>query len=96
MTFADNYSLATTESFQNRVLVGLTKAMLDVAAEAPTENPTKDEKRKELSKLVLNNLQEYVFEFSVAVTTNPVINLNSPDDAIQFTINSVIDAFAGA
>ena len=96
MTFADSYSLATTESFQNRVLMATTKAMLDVAAESPTENPTKDEKRKELSKLVLNNLQDYAFEFSIAVATNPVINLNSLDNDIQFTVNSVIDAFAGA
>ena len=95
MAFADSYALATTESFENRILVGVAKAMLDVSSEIPSGDAEKDEKRRVLSKEVLNNLRDYVFEFSVAVTTNPVININSSDNDIQFTINSVIDAFAG-
>lgn len=96
-TLDENYSLATRTSFREKVLAAVIKAAVDVAAEAPDPGE-RARLRRALSARVLENREgiDYAALFALAVASNPVITAASSDNDIQFTVNSLWDAMAGA
>lgn len=93
----DAFVLARLDSFRERVEAAVVKAAVDVAAEAadPSE---RSRLRRALSARVLENREgiDYASRFALAVAVNPVITKQSVDGDIQFTVNSIWDAMAGA
>jgi hypothetical protein len=91
------YSLANISSFKERVYAAVVKAAVDVAAEA-ADASERSRLRRALSARILENREgtDYATRFAVAVATNSVITQSSSDNDIQFTVNSVWDAMAGA
>lgn len=96
-TLVEIYLLANMSSFKERVYAAAVKAAVDVAAEAPDVSE-RSRLRRALSARILENREgiDYPSLFAVAVAANPVITQASSDNDIQFTVNSVWDAMAGA
>jgi hypothetical protein len=94
-SLTDIFTLATTPEFRKRVQSALQLAGVEVAAEAIGPYPNAYAKRQAFANYVLKANENLAFQYSLAVATNPVIVLESPDDAIQFTVNSMWDAFSG-
>lgn len=95
MTLHDQAELAQFKGFQDRVLVAAVQAARDVAAEAPSGDPRKDELRATLATNLLASPESYAERFSWAVAANGSISFASSDSDIQWTVNSLWDAFAG-
>lgn len=93
----DAYTLTRISSFVERVQAAVVKAAVDVAAETPAETE-RSRLRRALSARILENREglDYAQRFALAVAVNPVITKSSSDNDIQFTVNSVWDAVAGA
>lgn len=93
----DAYTLTRVSSFVERVEAAVVKAAVDVAAETPDQSE-RSRLRRALSARVLENRDDtdYARRFALAVAVNPVITKSSSDNDIQFTVNSVWDAMAGA
>jgi hypothetical protein len=74
-------------------------AALNVAAEAPSGNPTNDQKRSILATRVLGPDQPtFLDSFAWIVGANVSISstgLDTPDGDIQFAVNSAWNAAAG-
>lgn len=97
MSLSEIADLATWPPFIRKVQAAMITAAKDVAAEAEPESPTpRSQLRRALSVNVFADLDDYTRRFAVGVATNPVITYNSPDGDIQFTVNSIWDAVAGA
>src|SRR5687768_12478188 len=96
-TLEASFNLSTLSSFRERVATAVAIAAVAVAAEQPDQSE-RSRLRRALASRVLENREDidYASRFAIAVARNPVIVFNSPDDAIQFTVNSVWDAMAGA
>ena len=93
MTYAEQYTLALTPTFRNRVGQALIAAARDVQAEAPaTTNHTN---RSNFARDVLRDPGHYDEAMSRAVCANVAITIDSIDSDIQFTVNSLWDTFAG-
>jgi hypothetical protein len=94
-TLEDIFLLARRSSFVERIQAAIAKAAVAVAAEAPQEGE-RPRLRRALSAKVLENSEEYAPRFALAVATNAVITQGSSDSDIEFTVNSMWDAIAGA
>lgn len=92
---ADIYAIATNQDFKKRVSSALQFAAVQVSAEATGPYPNVYVKRQAFATQALKQNENFAFQYSLAVASNPVIQLNSEDDDIQFTVNSLVDAFAG-
>lgn len=93
MAFIDQYHLATDPEFIARVEIALAKASVAVNSEEVTTPG--HEVRVKYSKRVLDAPASAAAAAAIAVVTNSAIEENSPDDAIEFTINSMYNALAG-
>ena len=91
----DIYLLGRLTSFTERVAAAIAKAAVAVAAEAPSQTE-RSRLRRALAVKVLENPEEYAVRFALAVATNAQITKASPDNDIEFTVNSMWDAVAGA
>lgn len=87
--------LSSWPPFVRRVQAAMIKAATDVAAETSEETP-RSTLRRALSVNVFANREDYTGRFAIAVASNPVITHDSSDGDLQFTVNSVWDAIAGA
>lgn len=87
--------LATTRSFIERVQAAMVKAAVAVGAEQDDGSPY-GQLRRSLSVRVLENSDTWAPRFAWAVATNAVINHDSSASDVEFTVNSLWDAFAGA
>jgi hypothetical protein len=97
VSLSEIYDLSTWQPFVRKVQAAMVTAAKDVAAELEPASPTpRSTLRRSLSVNVFTDLDGYTRRFAIAVATNPVLTYDSPDDAIQFTVNSVWDAIAGA
>lgn len=94
MGFRESAELASYQPFRGRVTLAVVTAAKDVAAEAPADTELY-RLRRALAVNVLSDPDRFVTPFSWAVVANPVIDLSSPDDAIQFTVNSIWNHMAG-
>lgn len=95
MALADQAQLARFPVFRDRVLLAAVQAARDVAAEAPGDDPRRDDLRGTLAINVLNDPEGYVDRFAWAVAANVAITFESTDSDIQFTVNSTWDSIAG-
>lgn len=87
--------LARTTSFVERVQAAMVKAAVAVGAEQEDASP-RGQLRRSLSVRVLEASDVWAPRFAWAVATNPSINHDSSAGDIEFTVNSMWDAFAGA
>lgn len=96
-TLEKSYGVAQLPSFRARVVAAVAVAAVNVAAETPDASE-RSRLRRALAARVLENREDvdYAARFAIAVARNPVVDETSDDNAIQFTVNSVWDAMAGA
>lgn len=88
--------LSSWPPFRRKVRAAAIKAAVAVGNEAAVDGDPRSQLRRALAVNVLAKPDDYTDRFSLAVATNPVIDADSPDDAIEFTVNSMWDAVAGA
>lgn len=87
--------LATAASFVERVRGAIVKAAVAVGAELDDGTP-RGQLRRSLSVRVLEDSAAWAPQFAWAVATNPSVSHDSPPNDIEYTVNSMWDAFAGA
>ena len=95
MSLSDIADLAEWPPFVRRVRAAMISAAKDVGADAD-DGQDRTRLRRALSVNVILDPDTYARRFALVVASNPVINYGSTDDDIQFTVNSVWDAIAGA
>ena len=96
MSFEGQYDLATGQSveaiaFRKKVEHAIVKSALAIKAAGPE---VLGGERKALARLVLYDPVAYAALFAKAVVTNAAITSASIDSDIEFTVNSMWDAFA--
>jgi len=92
-SFLDQYEIANNPDFLKRVRQASIKAAIDVMAEL--ENTPNHANRIAFANKVLIEPERYGNVLAFGVLTNAMISLASEDNDIQFTINSLFDAYAG-
>lgn len=103
MTFIDQFSLALDPNFQNRVKIALVTAAINVTSESKSSDsgvtgPSDDavyQKRLSWAFSVITNPDNHLNAMVWAVAANAAITSVSLDSDIQFTVNSMVSAFAG-
>lgn len=93
MSFQQQVELARTASFIERVQGAMVKSALAVSSEDPATVARAT--RVQWATQVLRDPAHYAQRMSFGVAANPVITADSPDDAIEFTLNSIWNAYAG-
>lgn len=95
MALSDMTDLATWAPFVRKVTAAALTAAVDVGAEE-FDGTNYKLQRRALVKAVLEDPTLWGSRFAYAVAQNPAITFASSDNDIQFTVNSVWDAMAGA
>lgn len=95
MALSDMTDLATWPPFVRRVTSAATTAAVNIGAEEFDGSNYKLQRRA-LVKTVLEDPVLWGTRFAYAVARNVAVDFESDDNAIQFTVNSVWDAMAGA
>lgn len=96
MAFIDQDNLSNLSTFRQRIRMCICKAAAAVQAEPA--NTSNHVNRSILAHSILNSPDSYVTAFSSAVAADPNtagINVNSTDDDLLFTVNSLYNAIAG-
>jgi hypothetical protein len=88
--------LATWPPFRRRVRAAMLVAAVAVGNERPVDGDPRSTLRRALSVNAFAYTDDYEGRFAAAVAANPVITGDSSDGDIEFTVNSVWDAIAGA
>lgn len=94
MSFSTQYTLATDPTFIARVTIAMTKAAVAVASEASTT--ANHGARATFAKNALHDPLGYAPKYALAVVSNGAISAESSDSDIEFTVNSMWDAFSGS
>lgn len=92
---ADITDLGIHPTFIRRVAAAGVKAAVDVGAEAFTGEPNQIQRRAFATK-VFTDTDLWGARLARGVAANPVITIDSSDNDIQFTVNSLWNAYAGA
>jgi hypothetical protein len=95
-TLSDAAYLAGHPEFIDKVKAATVLAATQVAQETSDVTTDYHRLRRALSVNVLQDPEGWARRFSIAVATNAVITKDSSDSDIQFTVNSMFSAFAGA
>jgi hypothetical protein len=95
MAFLDMGYLATHPGFRDRVRIAMITAAVDVGAEEDDGSEYRRLRRAHAVN-VLTDQDQYAARYSWIVAANPAVSFASPDDALQFTVNSRWDSVAGA
>lgn len=95
-SFSESAYLAGYPDFMDRVRVAMVTAATQIGEETSDVTTDHFRLRRALSVNVLGDPVGWAPRFALAVVTNPAISLASSDSDIQFTVNSVWDAIAGA
>ena len=93
MSFRDNTELAQFAPFVARVQAAMVKSAIAVNSEDPAT--AAHATRVQWATQVLRDPAHYAARTAFGVAVNPVITAESPDDAIEFTVNSAWNAYAG-
>jgi hypothetical protein len=93
MSFQDAFALADTPEFQRRVTVALVKSAVAVMAEG--SSAPNHQLRGTYASKVLASPEVEGMNMALGVTTNAAITENSSDSDIEFTINTLFDAYSG-
>lgn len=91
----EKYTDAMSQDFRKRVTVALYTAARNVSSEAKGATTAVFLKRSGLANRVLFNAENFVNQFSLAIVAGDIVTSASVDSDIQFTVNSLWDAFAG-
>lgn len=92
MGYAEQYVMTERSRFQHRVEVAIVTAAIAVQAEDPqTANHAQ---RSALAYLVLHSPETYARTMALGVVSNVAITPMSTDADIQFSVNSMWDAYA--
>lgn len=92
---ADITDLAEHTTFDWRVTAAVIKAAVAVGAE-PYDGTQYRIMRRALATKVFEDTASWGGRFAWGVAANPTITLDSDDDDLEFTVNSLWDAYAGA
>lgn len=96
MAYVDQYDLSQDPAFRKKIYVAMATAAINVAGEAQQSlSDSAYSKRQTLAHQVLRAPNDYVEQFSLAVTQNAAITGSSLDSDIQFTVNAVWSDMAG-
>lgn len=90
MSFEEQFALATSPQFVQRVQQAAVKAAIATINGAPTETRLVD-----YCFNLLNRARATAQEIAFGVVTNPAITAESSDNDIEFTVNSMLSAYAG-
>ena len=95
-TFLELDALAMDEEFRKKVKIAMVNAAQNVSAENVDEAYIiYHEKRSTHAQNILQGPQNYVEPYAYGCAARQTLTVDSPDDAIQFTVNSIFDAQAG-
>jgi hypothetical protein len=93
---SDLDALAKDPEFQKKIKVAVVNAATNISSEAPTEGYQKyHDKRSSYSQQILNAPANFVEPFAYSCASRQTLSMDSSDQDIQFTVNSVFDAMAG-
>lgn len=99
MTLTEQYTLASNEIFIGRVLMAAVTAAIEIGGEecGGTDEPTVDQHllRSAWAQRVLQDPLGEAYNLAMGVAANPAITTESTDSDIQFTVNSLINDYAG-
>ena len=93
MSFRDSIDLAQSTAFVARVQGAMVKSAIAVAAEAPAT--AGHAVRVAWATQVLRDPAHYAARLAFGVAANAAITPESTDSDIEFTVNSLWDAYAG-
>ena len=93
MNFAEQINLAMTPAFVARVQAAMVKSAIAVSSEDP--ETVGHATRTQWATQVLRDPAHYATRMAFGVAANPVITVDSGDSDIEFTVNSVWNAYAG-
>ena len=93
MSFSEQVTLAGNDELIRKVQQALIKSAIAVAAES-AETKSHDQRRS-FAQAVLMEPQRWARLVVLGVVTNPSITAESKDNDIEFTVNSMWDAYAG-
>ncbi|MFC0546940.1 hypothetical protein [Kutzneria chonburiensis] len=88
--------LAGFPDFLNRIEAAMVTAAVAIGNEGTNAGTEYERLRQALATNVLQNRVHYADAFAWPVAANPVITADSSDNDLQYTVNSVWDAVAGA
>ena len=93
MAFIDQYYLANNATFRARVEMAMTKSAIAISNEDPkTKYHTE---RVRYAQAALANVESTSRMMAFGVSANPAISIESSDADIEFTVNSIWNAYAG-
>ena len=93
MSFSEQVNLAMTPAFMQRVQGAIVKSAIAVSSEDPTTDAHTT--RVQWAAQVLRDPAHYAARMAFGVVANPAITAVSTDADIEFTVNSVWNAYAG-
>ena len=93
MSFRDNTELAQFAPFVARVQAAMVKSAIAVNSEDPSTEAHST--RVQWATQVLRDPAHYAARMAFGVAANPIITAESSDSEIEFTVNSVWNAYAG-
>jgi hypothetical protein len=99
VTFIEQAMLAEDGEFQARVRQAAITAAVQITAERPANTPQAIERhamRAEFGRRVLNDPTSHQRAITMSVVSNPgIVGAAATDNDIQFTVNSMWDAWSG-
>lgn len=93
MGFSEQHALATDEEFIKRVKMAMVKSAIYIANEDTAT--AGHAQRAQYAQAALANPESAARNMAYGVASNAVISAESSDSDIEFTINSVWNAYAG-
>lgn len=95
MAAIDNYDLAQDANFRSKVKSLMLKSAIAVCGEDPTNKSTAFiQKRANAANFTIYNQGKAMDIFSHLVTANGTLTIDSSDNDIEFTINSLWDDYS--
>ena len=95
MAYADDYALATNQTFLSQLLMSIVKAANSISSEAPTADATKDAKRSALATRILNTPNAFTSSFAFACVATGTLTGTPTDAAVDTAVASVWNGIAG-
>jgi hypothetical protein len=93
MSFVEQVTLAEEPEFKRRVQGAMVKSAIFVSSEDPAT--AGHATRVQWATQVLRDPAHYAARMAFGVAANPAITADSTDADIEFTVNSVWNAYAG-
>lgn len=96
MSYAADFTLANTASFQQQVQMSAVKAGIAISNEARTVHPDLDAKRHSLAVTVLTNFtQPLLLQFAMAVIEAGALVSGATDSQVDAQVSAVWNGVAG-